>query len=241
MTEALQKHINRYFQENRRLSKQRLVGSIKEDFPNWSYNTISMYLSKLKKEGIINAPSRGIYELESTLLFQPKLSSKLRKMYNKIKRTLPYINFCIWETNWLNDFMHHQPFRHYLVVEVEKNSSESVFDLLSESSKNIFLNPDEKIYDLYIQRFDSAIIIKNLVSEAPLMEVQNVIIPTLEKLLVDMLIDIELFSAQQDEREIIMKSALNKFTINKLKMHRYAFRRNRENEIEKLLDISLAK
>ena len=66
---VLEKHINRYFQGNERLSKQKLVEIIKKDFPDWADNTINMYLSKLKKQGIINAPSRGIYEMYSHTQF----------------------------------------------------------------------------------------------------------------------------------------------------------------------------
>lgn len=46
LAETLEEHIEQYFKANGRLSKQRLVESIKGDFPNWSDNTINMYLSK---------------------------------------------------------------------------------------------------------------------------------------------------------------------------------------------------
>ena len=241
MAEALEKHISRYFKGNERLSKQKLVGSIKKDFPTWSDNTINMYLSRLKQEGIINAPSRGIYELKSNIPFQPNISTSLKRLFNKVKREFPYITFCVWDTVWLNDFMRHQPFKHYIVLEVEKDACEPVFGFLSATMKNIFLNPNEEIFDRYIYSLDEVIIIKNIISGAPLTEEQKIIIPTLEKLLVDMLIDTTLFSAQQNEREFIMRSVMEKFTLNELKMRRYAIRRNREQEINKLINISLLK
>lgn len=126
-------------------------------------------------------------------------------------------------------------------MEIEKDASESVFESLNATSKNVFLNPSEEMFDRYIHNLDGIIIVKNLISEAPIIETQNIVIPTLEKLLVDMLIDTNLFSAQQNELEFIMKTAISKFAINELKMKRYAFRRNRENELEKLVNISLAK
>lgn len=241
LTGTLEKHISRYFQGSERLSKQRLVGSIKKDFPDWSDNTINMYLSKLKKEGNISSPSRGIYELDSNSSFHPKISSEVKKIFNKIKLEFPYITFCVWDSVWLNDFMHHQPFKHYIVVEVEKDACESVFGFLSDAMKNVFLNPDGEIFELYIHNLEEAVVIKNLVSEAPLIEVQKVAVPSLEKLLVDMLIDTELFSAQQNEKEFIMRSAMDKFTLNVLKMRRYAVRRNREKEIDELISMGLAK
>ncbi len=241
MTGTLEQYIKRYFRESERLSKQKLVSSIKEDFPHWSDNTINMYLSKLKKKGKISAPAKGFYELGSIPLFKPEVSNSLKKIYNQIKREFPYITFCVWDNAWLNDLMRHQPFKHYLVVEVEKEASEPVFGFLNETIKNVFLNPNEEIIERYIQNLDEVIIVKNLVSEAPLAEVQKIVIPALEKLLVDMLTDTNLFSAQQNETEFIMKTAMEKFAINDLKMKRYALRRNRKNEVEKLINISSAK
>lgn len=241
MAAALEKYIGRYFKGNERLPKEKLVGSIKKDFPDWSDNTINMYLSRLKKKGVIHSPSRGIYELDRHASFQPNISTTLKRIFNKIKREFPYIAFCVWDTVWLHDFMRHQPFKHYIVLEVEKDACESVFGYLSETMKNIFLNPDEELFDRYISNLDGVVIIKNMVSEAPLIEEQKVIIPSLEKLLVDMLIDTALFSAQQSEKEFIMRSVVKKYTLNELKMRRYAIRRNRAREINELINIGLAK
>ncbi|WP_262250343.1 DUF6577 family protein [Parapedobacter soli] len=241
MAEVLEKYISRYFKGNERLPKQRLVESIKKDFPSWSDNTINMYLSKLKKQGVINAPSRGVYEVDRFSPFQPNISTTLKRIFNKVKREFPYITFCIWDTVWLNDFMRHQPFKHYVVMEVEKDASESVFTFLTETTRNVFFNPGEEIFDRYINNQDEVIIVKNMVSESPLIEKEKIIIPALEKLLVDMLIDTALFSAQQNEKEFIMRSVVGKYTLNELKMRRYAVRRNREREIDELINISLAK
>ncbi len=241
LTEVLEKHIGQYFTESERLSKQKLVGLIKGDFPAWSDNTINMYLSKLKKEGVINSPSRGIYKLDSLTTFQPNISTTLKRIFNKIKREFPYISFCIWDSVWLNDFMRHQPFKYYVVIEVEKEASESVFAFLTEAIKNVFFNPDEEIFDRYIHNQEEVLIVKNMVSESPLIEKEKIVIPTLEKLLVDMLIDTALFSAQQSEKGFIIRRVMEKYTLNELKMRRYAVRRNREREIVELININLAK
>ena len=95
--------------------------------------------------------------------------------------------------------------------------------------------------EAYIHNQDEVLIVKNMVSEPPLIEKDKIIIPALEKLLVDMLIDTSLFSAQQNEKEFIMRSVMEKYTLNELKMRRYAVRRNREEEIDELINISLAK
>ena len=57
----------------------------------------------------------------------------------------------------------------------------------------------------------------------------------MEKLLVDVLIDKNLFAAQQGEVENIYRAANEKYSINKQKMRRYASRRNQQEEVEKYL------
>ena len=55
-----------------------------------------------------------------------------------------------------------------------------------------------------------------------------------------MTIDTNLYAAQQSEIRFIYDSIFNKYEINKNKMKRYAYRRNRELEVEKLINITLA-
>ncbi|RLD85139.1 MAG: hypothetical protein DRJ07_03660, partial [Bacteroidetes bacterium] len=123
---------------------------------------------------------------------------------------------------------------------VEKDAVEQVFNKLNESIKNVFLDPDTEIFERYIHNVNEAIIIKTLVSESPLRKVHKIKIPSLEKLLVDMLIDVDVFAAQQGELEFIYKTSFKKFQINKNKMKRYAIRRNREKRMKKLTNTTLA-
>ncbi|MGO4770888.1 DUF6577 family protein [Flavobacterium sp. W22_SRS_FK3] len=241
MNKTLEHKIHYYFGNNKKLSKPEFVLAIKKDFPSWSGNTINMYLSQLKKEGIIHNTSRGIYELGSSEKFKPMITPSLKKIYNRIHKDYPFVNYCVWNTSWINDLMRHQPFKTYTVIEVEKEAVEQIFNSFNDNFKNVYLNPDEEIFDRYISYADDVIIIKNLISEAPIETTDKVSIPTLEKLLVDMLIDDRLFAAQQGEIDFIFKTALQKYPLNRLKMKRYAMRRNREHELENIFNIISAK
>lgn len=240
MLKTLEQHIDHYFKGSNKLTKDKLVLSIKKDYPNWTDNTINMYLSKLKKEGIINNSSRGIYEINGKGKFHPKISNALKRIYKKVNRQFPYISFCIFDTAWLNDFMIHQPFKNYIVLEIEKDACESVFAFLSNTMKNVFYNPTEEIFERYITKLDEVVIVKNLISESPLIEKDKTVIPPLEKLLVDMLADTSLFSSQQNEKETITKNLYQRYSLNESRMRRYASRRNKEKEIDEIINISLA-
>ena len=240
LEQTIKDKIPTYFVDQQAISKTSLVELIQKDFPNLKESSITVYLSKLKKEGVLKNPSRGMYALNGKDRFIPVIDTKLKRLYNKIKKDYPFIEFCVWNTLWLNQFMRHQPFRFYTIIELEKDVVQSVFYKLKDQGKTVFTEPDAETFELYVHNSDNAIILKQLVSEAPLVQSENIIIPSLEKLLVDMLIDTNLFGAQQSELEFIYRSAFEKFEISKSKMKRYAHRRNRETEVEQLSNLTLA-
>jgi len=241
LEKTIENQIIEYFDHKVVLSKEDLILLIRKDFPTWSLNTINTYLYKLKKSGVIDVVSRGKYTVEKIELFTPIIDKQSKKIASKIQKDFPFVTYCIWNSSWLNDLMCHQPFKNFTIVEVEKVAAAQVFNELHNSFQNIFINPDEIIFERYISALDNVIIVKNLNSEAPILKRKDLIIPTIEKILVDIVIDDTLFAAQQGELNFIYKTAFNKYDINESKMKRYAARRNRETEVEKLINISLSK
>lgn len=241
MEKTIENQIKYYFENSKIISKEELMIAIRNDFPNWSDNTINAYLYQLKKRGIINNLSRGIYTLGKVKTFNPLISEQLKKIVCRINRAYPFVTYCVWDSSWLNDLMRHQPFKHFAIIEVEKVAVEQVFNDLNNNFSKVYINPDDIFFDRYISALDNVIIVKNLYSEAPTLKLNELTIPTLEKILVDMLIDKELFAAQQGELDFIFKSAFDKYDINESKMKRYAARRNRKTELERIINISLAK
>jgi len=242
VTNTIENTIESYFKSNTQLSREKLVSLINKDFPDLSLGTITVYLSKLKKAGVINNPARGVYSISDKQIFNPEINQNLKKIYNKIHRDFPFIEICVWNTKWLSDLMRHQPFKNFTIIEVDKEAEKQVFNVVSEWTKNVYFNPDEEILERYIStNTEEVTIIKNLVTEAPTTKNNKIEIPTLEKVLVDILIDRELFAAQQGELDFIFKSAFDKYEINKAKMKRYAIRRNKEYELERMINMTLAK
>jgi DNA-binding PadR family transcriptional regulator len=242
VAKTIENTIESYFKSNTQLSREELGNLINRDFPKLSEGTITVYLSKLKKAGKINNPARGFYSISDKQIFNPEINQNLKTIYNKIHREFPFIEICVWNTKWLSDLMRHQPFKNFTIIEVDKEVEEQVFNVLSEWTKNVYFNPNDEILERYISsNTEEVTIIKNLVTESPTAKNNKIAIPTLEKLLVDIIIDKELFAAQQGEIEFIFKTAFSKYALNKLKMKRYAMRRNREKEIENIINISLAK
>lgn len=77
---------------------------------------------------------------------------------------------------------------------------------------------------------------ENLVSEAPLQHISGVPMPTLEKLLVDILRDVDFFYLQDSESERIIENAFNLYAINRSRLFRYAGRRKVKEELSTILE-----
>lgn len=242
MAKTIENTIESYFKSNTQISREELGNLINRDFPELSEGTITVYLSKLKKAGKINNPARGFYSITDKQIFNPEITQNFKKIYNKIHKEFPFIEICIWNTKWLSDLMRHQPFKNFTIIEVDKEAEEQVFNAVSEWTKNVFFNPNDEILERYISsNTEEVTIIKNLVTESPTVKINKIVIPTLEKLLVDIIIDKELFAAQQGELDFIYKSAFDKYDVNKAKMKRYAIRRNKEQDLERMISRIITK
>ena len=137
----------------------------------------------------------------------------------------------------LNEFMVHQPFQFFTLVEVEKEATGSVFHYLKEFKSNVFHEPGTEILENYLPENQESYIIQPLVSEAPLQEIQDIHTITLEKVLADIFCDPITFSAYQGaERSTIFKEAFDKYTVNRNKLLRYANRRGKKKDISTYLE-----
>jgi hypothetical protein len=190
----------------------------------------------LVQEGILQRIGRGKFKLGEGRKFIPEISSVTKSIFKKLKAEFPYANFCVWNTSVLNEFMQHQPNRFFLLVETDKETTNSVFYFLREIKKSIFIEPTNDILEKYIVNDKEVVVIKSLISEAPTQNINEVETATIEKMLVDIFCDDVIFSAQQGaEKRTIFKEAFTKYTINQSKMLRYADRRRKKEELKQFV------
>lgn len=82
---------------------------------------------------------------------------------------------------------------------------------------------------------EPCVIVKTLVTEAPLTSVGGIKVPALEKLLVDILKDDDLDYLSGSEASYIYSMAFELFTINVPKLLRYARRRGISETVDNLI------
>lgn len=200
-------------------------------------STINWRVYKLVDKGILKRIGRGVFKLGENKPYTPVISQELKTLYTQVENEFPYIEFCIWNTSLLNKFMLHQPFNFVTLIETEREVIEPVFHFLQEDKSNVFLNPDEDVINNYVLARNDAFIVKPLISESPLLEIEGVRTPTLEKILVDLFCDTDLFVTYQGvERSRIFEEAFSRYTINEKMMLRYADRRKRKGALTEYLD-----
>ena len=199
---------------------------LKEE-PNLKKTTFRWRVHSLKNDGLIQSPKRGLYIFDIKNDFKPMIDKKLYSLYKKIKAQFPYSDMCIWETTWLNKYMLHQAISNNIIVETDKEAARANLAFLQGSFKNVYLNPGKYEMENYIQAGQSNIIIKDLVIDSPVEDLGNIIIPRIEKIIVDLFVDVQLYNTYQGgELKNIYEEFFLNFNINQSTIKRYATRRS---------------
>jgi len=200
--------------------------------PDLKKSTFRWRVYALKNHGVINTLKRGVYVTKIKKNFEPIVGKKLIQLFSKVQKEFPYSDMCIWETSWLNNFMVHQAFSGNIILEIDKDAAPAVFAYLQEFHREVYLNPDKHEVNNYIISGQNNIIVKNLILTSPLKETQEIIIPTIEKIMVDLFADEELFVTYQGaELKNIYQEFFRIFNINQSTLRQYANKRHIKNTL----------
>lgn len=227
--------ISAAFAKKALLSRSEILHWLENIYPGVAEESLIWRIHDLKSRGILTSPGRGIYRLGKIKTVQPVFSDIARQIAAELARELPLVKNCIWETRWISAWMELQPPANWTIVEVEKEVLESVFHILTGITGKVFLDPDRKVVDLYILPLHEAVIVKPLLSEAPILAAGEITAAAPEKILVDIVAEPNLFRAQQGELDRIYVNAFREIPVNQTKMLRYARRRRKEEAVLDLI------
>lgn len=199
--------------------------------------TVNWRIFTLVQMGVLQRVGRGKFTLGEGKSYRPEVSLGSKSIYKKLTAAFPYLKIVMWHTSVLNEFMHHQPGKFYHLVEVEKEAVEAVFYFLKGLKKTVFIDSDKGLFEKYLPEKGEVFLVKTLVTEAPVLNVDGLNTISIEKMLVDLFCDKSVFETQQGrEMLFIFREALGKYTINMSKMLRYAGRRRRKEDFEKFVN-----
>jgi len=225
-----------YFKTKESFKSKEISDFYKTFEPELKQTTINWRIFSLVKKGVLQRIGRGKFALGEMNTFMPEITYKQTSLYKKIKKEFPFLDLCIWNTSIINEFSIHQTNQNFLILEAEKETTQAVFIYLNEQKKNVFLEPTKDVFERYIIDKENVIIVKALISEAPLQNIKDFKTSTIEKTLVDLFCDDIVFSAYQgNEMKTIYKNAFSKYSINENKLLRYANRRGKKEEVKDYL------
>lgn len=204
---------------------------------NISKVTLSWYLREMVKDNVLFKLGRGIYTSRRHQVreYTPRLRKRAIKIYKLITRAFPFIKISVFDGEVLSDFQHHISCNNALYIEVEREALESVFHWLKGEGYTAYLNPGRDfVYD-NIDLSKDVIIVKPLISESPLIEMEGIPTPRIEKILVDILCDDDLDYLQGSEWHYVLEHVITTYSVNHSTLMRYASRRNAKDRIQNAL------
>ncbi len=237
------KEIKNFFGVNNAFTSKELFEFYKINEKDLKESTFRWRVYQLKKYGVINNIKRGVYIIDDKKRFNPSVNRTMKLLYNAVIKRYPYTEVCIWSTSWYNDFMNHQVYNSYIIVEVDKDVINSVFNFLKTKRNNVYINPNAQEVTHYLLNED-AIVLKPKIKESPTQLIANIETPKLEKLLVDLYFEKSLLVAYRgEEMKNIFERSFEQYEINYTTLYRYARNRGVRDKIklyvEKQTDIVL--
>ena len=187
--------------------------------------TLYWYLNKLTGEHRLSRISRGVYSASGLTEFVPEVTEDMVAVNEILHRELPFSSICLYKGTEFAPYLHNIATNNVLYVETERDSCESVFNVLKREGFTCYIRPGKDMIYHYIDLADNVVFVKPLPSESPLQTVQGLSVPTLEKLLVDINVDEDFFYLQGSESFYIIRNATEKNVINRSRLLRYAKRR----------------
>ncbi len=202
--------------------------------------TLGWRIYDLKKKNILREIKRGLYTFNIKPVYVPEVDDSLIKLAEIFTSHYKDANYCVWNISWINEFTVHQFNRDNAIFETEKDLKESVAHTLADNGYTAIITA------LYGQLLSftspiTPVILQPLISRAPLQHAESktgktIVVPTLEKILVDIYANENVFHfVHGAEMEKIFRHALDRYAINYTTFFGYAKRRGKDADLRDFL------
>lgn len=223
---------------NETIRRPALLSLLREEYPNAKLNTLDWHIHTLLEQGKLVKQGRGAYTVannESSLsIFTPALPKELSEIGQRLRRKFPLTTACVWTTSVLHSFVVQQPMITYWLVEAERDAVDAILDcMLHDAFINglsipIIRADDLDLMERYTPDPSIMILVKPLISEAPLLQNDHELtVPTLEKIMVDLVADTNVFGLFEEELPSLLVDLSHRFLLNQDRLRRYARRRHK--------------
>lgn len=197
---------------------------IRDLFPDLPVQTVFSRLRSLEREGIIFQSGRGKYRFGTKPEYKVEISPKMKGLNAFLVSKCVGVNNCISDIGQGN-----------ILVEASKRDAEHVLVSLRAAFPNVYSFREAVTIR---NNLKDAIIVKSLITDSPILSFNGISVPSLEKKLVDLVVDSDFFHLDGASIHKEFQRAFEVYPINRDRVLRYAGRRNVRarvmEEIEKI-------
>lgn len=197
-----------------------------------TYGSFLVSFQDMINSGMVVRSGRNIYRTAAFLQPYEYSFSQFGQQVNEcMTANHHYLNYIIFETAQLNEFLPKEIERNTVFVYVDSMMVDFVFDTLSSAfDGRVMLSPKADEFRRYGR--NNTIVVGRLVSEAPKDE-KNPNRESIEKMLVDIMAESIVRETLSDiELKSIYESAFDQYIIDESRMFRYGRRRNADRKIK---------
>ena len=235
--EFIIKELKERFKEERFFNRESLLSFYRQFEPELKDSTFRWRIHQLKTKRIITPVSRDLFTLGSKQDFKPFISDFEKKIATKVEKQFPGIRYAIWSTKAVNEFTLHLSARFITILHVEIDALEPAYSFLKNQNIGpVYFQPEEKEIERYVFDSEKSIILQTLISKAPIQQSGKIVTVKLEKIIVDLFCEKDLFiSFQGSELVHIINTAYERYPINFTTLFHYSRRRGKEKELKQFL------
>ena len=217
-------------------TRESLLAFYRQFDPELNESTFRWRLYSLKAKRIITPISQDLFTLNFKPNFKPDVS-EVEIIADKVEKQFATMKYCIWSTKVISEFMLHIPGKYMTILEVEQDALEPLYEYLkTQNNNNVYIEPEVKEIERYIFDSEQPIILQSLISKTPIQKVGKIYTVTLEKLIVDLFCEKNLFIAFQGAELVhIINNTYHRYSINFTTLFHYARRRGKEADLKNYL------
>lgn len=194
--------------------------------PEVSLHSLVNILNRMVRQGKIQRLQRGVYTKAKPNVWHVVFGEQEKAVYELVCTQFPLLKLCVYSGETLSPLQHHLAYNQATYVEVDREGVEPVFHCLQDAGYEVYRTPDAQMMYDYADIKKKIVIVKPLVTQAPLMKQNGYYVPMLEKILVDIHADKDFFYMQGVEASYMTENARSLYMLNEEKLQRYAKRRN---------------
>jgi hypothetical protein len=198
--------------------------------------TIIWNVNNLVRQGKAVRFGRGVYGFIPKTRFNPIMGEAPKRACSLLHEKFRYLVVTVTDSAMLGQFMNLQPFSTITVLEVKKSAVGAVLSALRKDDVDAYAKKDYRAFEQYVSSSQPFVVRPELSVNPNLSQEKNVRVANLEKMLVDLLCDEDIYGQYQgEELQNIYRNATEGYAINYSQMLKYASARKKKGAALEML------